>query len=242
MIDGIDLWTLVERVGVPFALVVIFSMIAGRFLTYLDNQQKSDLSERQSWDKIRKDDNQQWMTLINGLKMNIESQGLAQAEFYKTVSQDRITSVAYQNTTSTALADLLTISKDLRGVPDGVRKTNETLGVINKRQLEINDLETKHDLEMRQQLEKTNSALLEMQRELKHITTAMEKLPVTMQATIAPLVGMMETVLTTAQATQARLDDLPLMPMVETDKTDYVATNGDAPDPVAPLPVHKAGE
>jgi hypothetical protein len=222
---------LVQDIGGLLVVIILGAMVANRALVYLSKQAEADEVRQKSWDDIRKQDNDAWLALMSGQRVAMET-------LNQTIRDERTVTMAYQNTTSTALAKLLAIVQDLQGVPMGIKKAQDTLDVINKKQVGISEAESKHDLEMRQQLAKTNNALVEMQKEVKRMAVAMEKLPATMQATIAPLVGMMEMVLSTAQATQSKLDDMPLMPVGDnhhadlmTDKTHYASSNGDAPHP-----------
>lgn len=230
---------LIEDVGSLVVVMVLGAMVANRSLEYLREQAEAEKVRQKSWDEQRRDDNKAFIEMMGGLKLSIEAQTLGIKQSTDLAKERDIAGLAYQNTSSNALNELVVNVQKLAGVPDGVRKANDTLGVITKQQTVMSEGEAKHDLEMRQQLAKTNNALVEMQKELKRMSVAMGKLPDTMQATIAPLVGMMQTVLSTAQATNARLDDMPFMPIGETDKTVYASTNGDAPHPaieVIPTP------
>ena len=221
-----DFLTIIERFGVSVALVIIFSMVAARFLGYLDNRADADESRQKSWDDIRKNDNQQWAQLLTGQTVAIQGLGLTQTEFYKMVKDDRVTMMAYQNTTSTALAELLVAIKDLRTLPDTLKKVQTDLSAqLTKMQNVAIETESRHHLESTKHSANTNNAILEVQKGIVRIEKALEKLPVAMQATLSPMVTMLEQVLSSAQATQAKIDDMPLADkVVEKDLLEVIPT------------------
>lgn len=225
---NMDILTIIERFGVSVAIVIIFSMVAARFLGYLDNRADADEARQKSWDGIRKDDNQQWITTMTSHKVAIEGLGLSFAELLKTIKEDRITWMAYQNTTSSALSGLVVNVQHLMALPAGMNKANDSLTQISKGQRIQLEESSRGELEFKKELAKTNNALVEMQREVKKLATSMDALPDTMKAALspvfAPLVVMMEQVLSSAQATQAKIDDLPLMNRVV--EKDLLEGNG----------------
>jgi hypothetical protein len=223
---AMDILTIPERFGVSVAIVIIFSMVAARFLGYLDNRAEADESRQKSWDGIRKEDNQQWAQLLTGQTMAIQAMGLTQSEFYKMVKDDRVTMVAYQNTTSTALAELLVAIKDVRGLPDSLKKVQADLSAqLTKTQNAFIEAESRHHLENTKHSANTNNAILEVQKGILRIEKALAQLPVAMQTTMLPMVTMLEQVLVTAQTTQNKIDDLPLVNShVEKDLLEVIPT------------------
>lgn len=205
--------------------MIVFFGMGGMFvifIRYLSQREKADAVRDSAIMQSQKDDNQQWRDTIKamvsdinhimaGQKVAIEGLGLSHSELYKTMKDDKTVMMAYQNTTSTALAELLVTIKDLRGLPDALKKAQADLtSQLTKMQTAVVETESRHHLEQTKHSASTNNAILEVQRGLSRIEKSIGELPSAMKETIAPMVALLEQVFETAQATQAKIDDLPL--------------------------------
>lgn len=200
----------IDNLGGTLLVIVLGAMVFNRFLRHLDEQSENERARQMSWDAIRKSDNEAWLSLVAGHKVAIEALGLGVAELHRTIKEDKVSMIAYQNTSTSALTELVVNVQKLAGLPAGVRAANDAISELGKGQRLMIEGDSRTELEHKRDMAKINTALAEMQSEIKKMATAMERLPNEMQATIAPLVGMMNVVISTAQATQARLDDMPL--------------------------------
>lgn len=213
--------------------MIVFFGMGGMFvifIRYLSQREKADAMRDSAILQTQKDDNQQWrdtikamVTDINhvmaGQKVAIEGLGLSHSELYRTMKEDRTVMMAYQNTTSTALAELLVTIKDIRGLPDALKKVQADLtGQLTKVQTAVIETESRHHLEATKNSASTNNAMLELQRSMTRVEKAIEKLPRTMQNTLTPVVAMLEKLIETAQATHNKIDDLPLDKLIEIEK------------------------
>lgn len=209
MVVDMDILSIIERFGVAVALVIIFTMIAARFLNYLDNRADADEARQKSWDEIRKQDNQQWVALLGGQKVALDSAVMSISELHKSITEDRTRNMAYQNTSTTALAELLTILKEWRGVPADMKKANETLGIIQKGQVGLTESEARRELETKAELARMNNVMLGIQTAIAKLETAVGQLPMAVQKvvapTFAPILTAIDELLVVAKDTQNKL-------------------------------------
>ena len=202
-----DVLAILERFGVAVALVVIFSLVMNRFLSYLDNRTEAEELRQKSWDDIRRGDRE----AVTGLQVAITMQTGVISDLSKNISDERTLLLAFQNTATNALSELLMITKEFRGVPADVRKTNETLGIIQKGQVVITESEARRELETKAELARMNNAMLGIQAAVTRLETAVAGLPKAVQQSLTPIVTTLEDVLKTARDTSQKIDDLPLM-------------------------------
>jgi len=238
MIDAEFIKWLVQDFGMVAVVIVLGAMVASKWLEYLRQQANADILQQKAYDKQKTDDSRAWLELISGLKISIDGQNMIIIQAQQTTQDRDIVAMAYQNTSTSALTELVIGTKKLNSLPDGLRQANESLGKIHKMQFVSHEDDVKSAFAVKSQLEKTDKAIGAMQVEVRRLAVAMEKLPSTLQNTIAPLVGMMQSALATAQS---GLDDMPLVqledgvdaltPVMVVD-TSYASSNGDSPPPL----------
>ena len=230
-----DLMLIFERFGVAVALVIIFSLVMNRFLSYLDNRAEADEQRQKSWDEIRRGDRD----VVSGLQTAIQMQTAVISDLSKSISDERTLLLAFQNTATNALADLLSITKELRGVPADVRKANDTLGIIHKGQVGLVEMEARRELETKAELARMNNAMLGIQAAVTRLETAVAGLPKAVQQSLTPIVTTLEDVLKMARDTSQKIDDLPLI--VGENSHVEKELSEDKPHPLAPSPLHGEG-
>jgi len=230
MIDAEFIKWLVQDFGMVAVVIVLGAMVASKWLEYLRQQANADILQQKAYDKQKTDDSRAWLELISGLKISIDGQNMIIIQAQQTTKDRDIVAMAYQNTSTSALTELVIGTKKLNSLPDGLRQANESLGKIHKMQFVSHEDDVKSAFAVKSQLEKTDKTIGAMQGELRRLAVAMEKLPSTLQNTIAPLVVMMQSVLATAQS---RLEDGvdALTPVMVVD-TSYASSNGDSPPPL----------
>lgn len=240
--------------------MIVFLGMGGMFvmfIRYLSQQAKANSARDATVLQTQKDDNQQWRDTIKvviddithvmqGQKIAIEGLGLSNAELYKLIKDDRVTMMAYQNTTSTALADLLGMTKEFRGMPADLRKANDTLGVIQKGQVGLSENESRRELETKAELARMNNAMLGIQTSMTKLEKAFENLPMAVQKAIAPtltpIVAGIEELLRTARDTSKKIDDLPLMVGENSLIEKELSEGKEITPPPSPLPTSGEGE
>lgn len=220
MVVDMDISNIIERFGVAVALVIIFTFIATRFLNYLDAQREDEAKERELWSKVRESENTRWADMFTTQKIASDAQVMAIAELNKSIVEERTRSMAYQNTSTTALTELLTLVKELRGLPDGVRQANSTLGIIQKSQVGLTENEARRELEFKSELARMNNVMLGIQTAITKLEIAVTQLPMAVQKavtpTFAPILKGLDELMVVAKDTQNKLIEKELSETIPT--------------------------